>query len=389
MRILFFLRTGERTGSEVALYNYIRHAAASGWEVGVACEVEAELLREMPPGVRTFVYGHGALGLRRRLYERGLRAFSKVEDILSLAAVHERFRPDAWYVNTCLQPRIVAQARRNRIPCLLHTHELEQILVHVSDADMRLMVEDPSLVVAGSVAARDVFRTLGRDAGMEVCYANIDTSAIRPDEERAREVRRSLGAGEGTFVWAMSGTLDPNKNPVRFVEVAAEMLRAGHDARFLWIGAGGSGYARYAEERARTLGVADRVTWVGERRGDYYDHLGAADGLLLTSYKESFSLVTAEAAYLGKPVVSFDCGGVREIVGPRMGIIVESWNDSDLIAAMLRVMRGEAGFDPRAASERAAEFDLGLLGPRWESVVREHVEGLAPHLTRRQGDRLN
>ena len=375
MRILFFMGTGARTGSEVVLYNYIRHAAASGWEVAAACEGESELLKQMPAGVPTFTYGYGTQGLGRRVYEGLRRAVSKVEDIFSVAAFHEKFRPDAWYVNTCIQPHLVAQAKRNRIPCVLHTHELEQTFARATEADTRMMVEYPSLVVASSMAAGEVFRALGRDSALEVCYANIDLRAVSWDEARSREIRQSLGAGEGTFLWAMSGTLDPNKNPVRFVEIAAEMLGAGHDARFLWIGAGGSGYARYAVERARALGVADRVTWAGERHADYYDYLNAADGLVLTSFRESFSLVSAEAAYLGKPVVSFDCGGVREIVGPRMGIVVESWNDSDLIAAMLRVMRGEADFDPRAARSRAEELDIEALGPRWERVVREHVEG--------------
>jgi hypothetical protein len=59
MRILFFMLTAARTGSEMALHNFIRHAAGRGWEMGVACEVEGELLRRMPPGVPTFTYGHG------------------------------------------------------------------------------------------------------------------------------------------------------------------------------------------------------------------------------------------------------------------------------------------------------------------------------------------
>jgi glycosyltransferase involved in cell wall biosynthesis len=375
MRILFFMGTGARTGSELALYNYIRHAAACGWELAVACEGEGELLGEMPAGAPTFVYGYGAQGLGRRAYEGLRRSVSKVEDLLSVSAIHRKFRPDAWYVNTCIQPRLVAQARRNRIPCVLHTHELEQMLGRVTEAEARLLVEYPLLVVASSRAARDVFLTLGRKSALELCYAGVDLSAVRADESRAREVRRSLGAGERTFVWAMSGTLDPNKNPVRFAEVAAEMLGAGHDARFLWVGGGGSGYALYAAERARALGVADRLTWAGERRADYYDYLNAADGLVLTSYRESLSLVSVEAARLSKPVVSFDNGGVREVVGPGTGVVVESWNNSDLIAAMLRVMRGEAGFDAAAARARASEFDAAALGPRWERVVREHVEG--------------
>lgn len=373
MRILFFMLTAARTGSEVALHNYIWHAAARGWEMGVACEVDGDLLRRMPPGVPTFTYGHGTRGTARRVYEGVRRRVAGGEDLQSVSAIHRKFRPDAWYVNTCGQPLIVAQARRNRIPLVLHTHELEQMLGRVTEADARAMVEAPALVVACSEAARDVFRTLGRESAIEVCYENIDPRKIVWSDERSREIRRRLKIGEGTFVWAMSGTLDPNKNPTRFAEIAAEMLRAGLDVHFLWLGAGGSGYGLYAERRAEELGVAGKVSWLGERDADYYDHLNVADGFVLTSFKESFSIVSVEAAYLGKPVVAFNCGGVREIIRDGMGVVVDSWNNSDLIATMASVMRGEIGFDAAAARERVKEFDIEVQGPRWERVVSDHL----------------
>jgi glycosyltransferase involved in cell wall biosynthesis len=381
VRILFFMFTGERTGSETALHNYIHHVAGKGWEMAVACESAGELIERMPPGVPTFTFGHGTLGLKRRTIETVRRTLSRTSDILSVEYIHKKFRPGAWYVNTCIQPQLVRQAKQNGIPCIMHTHELEQMLGSVSDQEAALMVSYPALIIAGSQAACDVFRMMGRDTDIEVCYENIDRRNIHWNEERSREIRRELKIGTDTFVWAMSGTLDPNKNPVRFVEIAAQMLRAGLDVHFIWLGGGDSGYSHYARQRAKASGVDDKVTWLGARGGeDYYNHLNAADGLVLTSFHESFSLVSVEAAYLGKPVVSFDCGGVREIVKPNMGVIVQSWNNSDLISSMARVMRAETGFDPAAAQARVAEFDIEVQGPRWESLVtgylaRAGVEG--------------
>lgn len=376
MRILFFMNTGGLTGSEVALHNFIWHAALSGWEMAVACEFDGELLGRMPPGVQTFVYGYRTPSLGRRLYSRARRALPGAGEVTPVEAIHRQFRPDAWYVNTCSRAELVRQAERIGVPCVMHTHELAQVLWNVPEPDVRLMVEYPALVVACSENARAVFRTLGRESNIEVCYENINPSKIVWDEGRAREIRRGLGVGEKTFVWAMSGTLDPNKNPLRFVEIAAEMLRAGLDVHFVWIGGSPNGYSLHARRRAEELGVAGKVSWVGQRSSDYYDHLGAADGLVLTSYNESFSIVTVEAAYLGKPVVSFNCGGVREIVREGMGSVIDSWNNSDLIAAMAAVMRGETPFDPQAARRRALEFDIAAQGERWVRVVREH---LSPH----------
>lgn len=373
MRILFFMNTAGPTGSEVALHNFIWHASKSGWEMAVACEFDGELLRRMPPGVETFVYGYRTPSLGRRLYGRARRAMPWAEDVTPVDAIHRRFRPDAWYVNTLSRAPLVRQAERNGVPCVIHTHELAQVLWGLSEPDVRAMVEYPALVVACSETARGVFRTLGRESGVEVCYETINPGKIVWDEGRAREIRRGLGVGDETFVWAMSGTLDPNKSPLRFVEIAAGMVRAGLDVHFVWIGGSQNGHSLYARRRAEELGVADKVSWLGQRGSDYYDHLYAADGFVLTSFNDSFPIVLMEAAYLGKPIVSFNSGGVREFVREGMGAVVDSLNNSDLTAAMAAFTRGEASFDPRAARSRALEFDIAAQGDRWERVVREYL----------------
>jgi hypothetical protein len=53
--------------------------------------------------------------------------------------------------------------------------------------------------------------------------------------------------------------------------------------------------------------------------------------------------------------------------------LIDSWNNSDLIAATAAVMRGETPFDPQAARRRALEFDIAAQGERWVRVMREHL----------------
>ena len=367
------MHSGERTGSELALYNLVEHAAGAGWEVGVACRRDGPLLKQMPHGVRTYILNRQP-GRLRRVYNR-LSRVPAHDPEGGLMEVHEEFAPDAWYLNTLPEARLLRRARANNIPCVLHSHEMEHMLFINSGDEAELMVEYPKLVIAGSRAAADVLRTLGRRRGLEICYATINPEKIRLEAGKSAAIRRGLGIADGTFVWAMAGTLDPNKNPVRFAEVAHDMLRQGHDVHFLWVGGGDSGYARYARKRAEELGLGGRLSWLGHRSDDYYDCLNAAGGFLLTSSRESFSLVSAEAAYMGKPVVSFDSGGVREIIREGMGVVVDSWNNSDLIRAMLGVMRNEVGFDADAARERVKEFYVSAQAPRWEKIVREHLAG--------------
>jgi hypothetical protein len=56
--------------------------------------------------------------------------------------------------------------------------------------------------------------------------------------------------------------------------------------------------------------------------------------------------------------------------------VVDSWNNSDLIAAMASVMRGETPLDPLAARRRALEFDIAAQGERWQRVVGDCLSTL-------------
>ena len=359
-----------RTGSEVALWNLIRYATASGWQAGVVSREEGDLLKELPPEVPVFVYYRLNL-LRRTLFSARRRLGGQADDRF-LKAVNERFKPDIWYVNTILQPDVVIQSARRQIPCVLHTHELEQILERVQETELNALIQTPRLVVACSDAARNVFKTLGRSDRVEVCYETIDSERIKWSDDRSVELRKSLGVTDGTFIWAMTGTLDANKNPVRFAEIAARMVESTPDVHFLWIGKGDSAYAAFARARARALRVDGKVSFVGEQTDDYYNYLNAANGVVITSFKESFSLTAAEAAYLGKPVGSFNCGGVKEIISDRMGVVIDSWNNDDLIRAMEGVMCGEIPFDPLVSRERVKEFSLEVQGARWKGFLQEY-----------------
>jgi glycosyltransferase involved in cell wall biosynthesis len=369
MRIVFFMAHASRTGSEIALCNLIWHAVNNGIEACVACGEGGELLEQLPPNVPVFVYDRwdwpkrAYAGISRRLRGDG-NGFSSL--------VHSRFAPDVWYVNTIIQADYIREAKQNDIKCVLHSHELDHMLTHVSKESTATLVSYPQLVVANSNASREVLKSLGRRDDIEVCYPTIDPLRIKPDDDNLRKLKQELAIGDQTFVWAMAGTLDPNKNPARFVAIAVELLSRGHDVHFIWLGSGDDGYSAYVKQKAQNSGFAEKITFSGARTDDYYDWLNVANAVVITSFKESFSLVAVEAAYLGKPVVSFDSGGVKEIVNQGMGIVIDSWNDADLIQAMEQMMSGDIPFDPVFAKNRVHEFSIEVQGQRWLDLLTKY-----------------
>jgi glycosyltransferase involved in cell wall biosynthesis len=68
-----------------------------------------------------------------------------------------------------------------------------------------------------------------------------------------------------------------------------------------------------AEERARDLGIGDRVVFLGKQE-QVAELMGSADLFLLPSESESFGLSALEAMASEVPVVGTRCGGLEELV---------------------------------------------------------------------------
>jgi hypothetical protein len=55
-----------------------------------------------------------------------------------------------------------------------------------------------------------------------------------------------------------------------------------------------------------------------------------------------------------------------------MGVVIDSWNDTDLIQAMVRVMSGDIPFNRVIAENRAREFSVDVQGQRWLQLLTKY-----------------
>ena len=66
-------------------------------------------------------------------------------------------------------------------------------------------------------------------------------------------------------------------------------------------------------------------------------HYSSADILLLTSEKETFSMVTAESLACGTPVIGFDSGAPKEVAPAGYGEFVDYGDLNGLESLLLRI----------------------------------------------------
>ena len=190
-----------------------------------------------------------------------------------------------------------------------------------------------------------------------------DPRDLEPERPRDR-VREELGAQAGDVLALGLGRLAPEKGWEALLEAAAAAL--GEAPALLFAIAGeGSSRARL-EARARWLGIAGRVRFLGYRR-DVGELLGAADLFALLPEEEALGLGFVEAALAGLPAVATEVGGIPEVVRPETGILVPARDTARAARALAALAR-----DPalrRRLGEAARERALRLF--TLERMVRE------------------
>lgn len=169
-----------------------------------------------------------------------------------------------------------------------------------------------------------------------------------------------------------------DKGVVEFVEAARSLRAAGLQARFLLVGAPDPGNPASIDqsqlEAWRREGV---VEWPG-RRDDIAEMLAEAHIACLPSYREGLPKALAEAAAAGRPIVTTDVPGCREVVRDGIeGLLVPPRDAMRLAGALERLLR-----DPalrlrmgRAARARAVEcFSTERINGETLQVYRELLE---------------
>lgn len=379
-KILFFTPTSCRTGAEMALWNLLRYMDPSKYDMALSSYADGPLLKCYPAHIPTSSF-YGSLDRERfRKFVDSAAAFFQGQNRTYyewqyFKRIHKKFKPDVWYLNTNTLVNPLKFVMENRIPCIVHAHELLETLYSFDRQHMERIVQYPFLVIACSEAARRVMHTLGRTERIEICHEPVDIQSLKPNESQRLKIRRSFGIPDNAFTWAMSGFYSPRKNPTGFLSLAQKLMRIRPDAYFLWLGGGNNdlAIAEFLHKKTIELGLEKHVFWNDAKIDDYSDFLHAADGFVLTSYEESFSMVTVEALSLGKPVVALNCGGVSEYLDKNIGILVDLWNQEGLIDAMLLVMEGKFAFDKEAALRKAESFEAKKITIQWQSILESYL----------------
>jgi len=187
-----------------------------------------------------------------------------------------------------------------------------------------------------------------------------------PDLPPRDELKRSFGLDGATLAFA--GRLTAQKSLGRALEAVA----AADDVRLVIAGDGPD--RAPLEGRARELGIADRVSFLGPQpRARVVELFRAADATILSSSWENFPHTVVEALAVGTPVLAMKAGGVAEVVRHGVnGLLVAPGDTAALAEAVRRYFADEELRERlrRAAASSVAEYAPERVFGELESTLR-------------------
>jgi glycosyltransferase involved in cell wall biosynthesis len=154
------------------------------------------------------------------------------------------------------------------------------------------------------------------------------------DLERFERTPHREGLGHRPTRFVMVARLLREKGVMEFMEAAEQARAAGANAEFRLVGAQDTRNPTGLDESQIARLKTSPVEWIGPLE-DVRAELAAADVVVLPSYREGTPRSLLEAMAVGRPVVTTDAPGCRQLVEPGInGLLVPPKTVEPLAAAL-------------------------------------------------------
>lgn len=361
MKILLAVTSLGVGGAERLLTALADQYVASGHEVMlVRFHGEAELTpSDSQVRLENLAMRRSPLGVLAAMwrFRRLVRAFRP--DVVNSHLVHTNILTRLLRLVTPM-PRLISSAHNtneeSRVRMLAYrlTDRLAELSTNVSPEAVEAF-EQQGAVRSGRMIAID---------------NGINTQKFIFDATARQRVRRELGIIESTPLLLAVGRLWEPKDYPSLLRAFSKFQVLDSAPRLVIVG--GGPLRNELESMADTLGISDRVSFLGVRH-DVQALLSACDVYVMSSAWEGLPMVILEAMASQRLIVATDCGGIRTVLG-ETGIVVPTGDSAALGKAMESAL--SLGLEQRerlgaAARERVIEhYSLAATAERYLAVYR-------------------
>jgi glycosyltransferase involved in cell wall biosynthesis len=311
--VLFAHPSAELYGADRVFLESVSAAVETGAHVTVTLPVAGPLVRVLEARGALVVLSPSAVLQKSALRPRGfLRLLALgVRSARPGWRLARRAGADGVYVSTITVPAWLILGRLARRRVIVHVHEAETNAPRVVKRLLAAPVWLAHTVVVNSRFSLDtlVARTSRLRRRSVVLYNGV------PGPPAVTPARASL---EGPVQMLYIGRLSPRKGPQFALQVLADLVGRGVDARLKLLGSVYPGYEWFEDElraSAHEPELAGRVGFMGFQ-DDVWPIFAEADVVLIPSLiDEPFGNTAVEAILAARPVIASDTSGLREAAG--------------------------------------------------------------------------
>lgn len=367
LKILFYIDTLSAGGAEKVLCDLVNNMDQSKFQITVQTTWPVDPKQYLVPGIRY-----------RSIYPRENRFYHQLYRLeAALGLVYPLHMKDDYDIEAayleCGPTKILASSTNKKAVKLAWVHcDLQKKMTDPAafQRKARSWYQKYDRVVCVSENVRESYVELFGDRPEAVTlYNTIDDAEI---------LARSLHplpdlAKKRKFTAVTLGRLSTEKGYDRLLQIHKCLLDDGLD-HDLWIL--GEGPERPTlEAYIGENGLEDSVKLFGFQPNPY-PFLREADLLVCSSRYEGFSTFVTEGLLIGKPIMTTDCSGMRELLGDsEFGLIVE--NHADGLYGGMRKMLSD--HDLRShyqaqAQQRGKDFQARKLAAQTEHFLTQLTE---------------
>lgn len=206
--------------------------------------------------------------------------------------------------------------------------------------------------VADAMTNQQKAAGIGVDKPYVTAYSAIEEEQfLQPiSQQRLNDFRRKYGIPEGAIVLITIARLFMLKGHDYIIESARDL--APRFENVVWLFVGDGNLSDYYKAEVQELGLTDKIRFTGLLPPSEIPlAIQSSDILVHCSLREGLARTLPQAMLCGKPAISFDVDGAREVVNQSTGRLIEPKNVEQLTRACaeliedqnLRKKLGEAG----------------------------------------------
>lgn len=368
VKILFFIENLSGGGAEKVLCNLVNEMDQSKFNITVQTLWKVDADKYLLPGIRYRYCYPSRSAMRVNL--------SRLEAATGLTYplhIKDDYDVEVAYLE-CGATKIIAGSTNTKAKKIAWVHcdlskKISDLNAFCAKAGKWYQKFDQIACVSRNVQ-ESFTRLFDYSEKTQVLYNTIDDAAIRKKAQA-----RIDGLPPKKRITAVSvGRLTSQKAYDRLLRVHKALTDAGC-AYDLWILGEGEKRAELETYISRNQ-MSDSVQLLGFHDNPY-PFMQEADFLVCSSLYEGFSTFVSEGVILGKPIVTTDCTGMRELLGDsQYGLITEN-TEHALFQGMRNMIENPELRDryAKAAAIRGQSFSARLLTEQTENCILRLVSG--------------